>query len=297
MKPSSLRVEVIAIFGPTASGKSAVAEAVAGRLGTDVVSADALQVYRGLEILTNQPARPTRLVGIRDVTESMSLGEYAQLAHDAIDELVAARGAVVVAGGTGLYLRAALAELDIPPVVGDDTRRRWEAVYDTGPEAAFALLVELDPAAAASIHANDRRRVVRALELTEAGSSLAPPSDGLWAGETRRPTLVVGLELSPDELERRIGARADEMLARGVAEEVRAALERPVSRTARQALGLDELASLPPEQARARIVVRTRQYASYQRKWMRRIPGLELVDAERSPEEVADAVLDLARAR
>ena len=109
------RVEVIAIFGPTASGKTAVAEAVAGALGTEVVSADAMQVYRGLPILTNQPERPTRLVGIRSLDEEMSLGAFAVLAHEAIDELVAENGTAVVAGGTGLYLRAALADLDVPP--------------------------------------------------------------------------------------------------------------------------------------------------------------------------------------
>ena len=110
-----MKTEVFAVFGPTASGKSEVAEGLAERLSTEVVSADALQVYRGLPTLTNQPATPTRLVAIRELTEQMSVGEYARLAHDAIDELVAARGAVVVAGGTGLYLRAALADMRLPP--------------------------------------------------------------------------------------------------------------------------------------------------------------------------------------
>ena len=105
---------MIAIFGPTASGKSVVAGAVADELGTEVVSADAMQVYRGLPILTNQPRRPTRLVAIRSLAEEMSVGAYASLAHEAIDELVATAGSVVVAGGTGLYLRAALGELDRP---------------------------------------------------------------------------------------------------------------------------------------------------------------------------------------
>ena len=108
-------VEVIAIFGPTASGKSAVAHALASHLGTEVVSADALQVYRGLPILTNQPAEPTRLIAVRDLSETMSVGEFALLAHEAIDELVSSNDAAVVAGGTGLYLRAALVDLEIPP--------------------------------------------------------------------------------------------------------------------------------------------------------------------------------------
>jgi tRNA dimethylallyltransferase len=138
--------------------------------------------------------------------------------------------------------------------------------------------------------------VVRALELAETGSSLTPTETMLWSQETRRPTLVVGLDVSPAELERRIALRVDRMLVRGAALEATTALAGPVSRTARRALGLEELASLPLDEARARIVLRTRQYAAYQRKWMRRIPGLRLIDGELPAEMVADAILDLARA-
>lgn len=294
---TKLGYEVVAIFGPTASGKSAVARRVADGLGTDVVSADALQVYRGLPILTNQPQEPTRLVGIRNLGESMSLGEYAVLAHDAVDHLVATRGTAVVTGGTGLYLRAALADLEVPPAVEAAARARIERAYDGDPAEAHALLSALDPAAAEAVHVNDRRRVVRALELAAVGATLSPAGDRLWSGETRRPTVIVGLELPKDELERRIAARTDEMIRCGVVEEVRAALRGPVSQTARKALGLDELATLPVADARERIVARTRRYAAYQRKWMRRIPGVVLVDGHRRIEEVADAVLEVARAR
>jgi tRNA dimethylallyltransferase len=293
----TLRPEVVAIFGPTASGKSAVAEIVARRLGTEVVSADALQVYRGLEIVTNQPQEPTRLVGIRALTEPMSVGEYGALAHAEIDELVDANGCAVVTGGTGLYLRSAVADLEIPPAVSDEARQGWERAYDDDAHAAFETLVTVDPTAAAGIHVNDRRRVVRALELAEAGTSLAPPTDALWSEETRRPTVVVGLDVSPTELERRIVVRTDAMFARGVIDEAREALRGGISHTARQALGLEELASLPPDEAHERIVLRTRQYAAYQRKWMRRIPGLVLVDGEQTPSQVADAIIHVARAR
>ncbi len=289
--------EVVAIFGPTASGKSAVAQLIADALDTEVVSADALQVYRGLAILTNQPSEPTRLVGIRDLGETMSVGEYATLAHDAIDDLVTMHGTAVVTGGTGLYLRAALADLEIPPAVDHATRTQLEQVYDDDPDAAYVRVGELDPVAAASVHVNDRRRVVRALELALAGETLAPATNRLWSETTRRPTLVVGLELPGAELERRIDARTDEMIRRGVVDEVRDALRTPVSHTAHKALGLDELATLPVAEARERLVLRTRRYAAYQRKWMRRIPGIVLIDADRPVEQVADAVLDVARSR
>jgi len=289
--------EVIAVFGQTASGKSTVAEALATRLGTEVVSADAFQVYRDLPILTNQPGRPTRLVAIRDLTEEMSVAEYAAIAHREIDELVAANGAAVVAGGTGLYLRAALVELNVPPPPVEGARERLEGLYDTDARSTHLRLAELDPAAAAIVHPNDRRRVVRALELAEQGASLVPREDTLWSMETRRPTLVVGLDMDREALERRIRARTEEMFERGVVAEVRKALERPVSRTAEKTLGLRELAELPPEEALERIVTRTRRYAAYQRKWMRRIPGVVMIDADRPVEQVVDAILDVARAR
>jgi tRNA dimethylallyltransferase len=289
--------EVFAVFGPTASGKTAVAEALADRLGTEVVSTDAMQVYRGLALLTNQPERPTRLVAIRALHEEMSVGEFSRLAHEAVDQLVAGRGTAVVAGGTGLYLRAALCDLQVPPRAAAGRREQLESEYDAGSGDAYDRLVRLDPAAAASVHPNDRRRVIRALELAELGASLVPEEDRLWHGPMRRPTLVAGLEVPAGELERRIAVRTARMFENGVVEEVRKALAGPISKTAAKTLGLDEIASLPAHEAQERIVVRTRQYAAYQRKWMRRIPGIVLLDGTRSPSEVTDAILEVARAR
>jgi tRNA dimethylallyltransferase len=289
---------VLAIFGPTASGKTAVAEAVSDALGGDVVSADSMQVYRGLPILTNQPDRPTRLVAIWDLAYEASVAEYARLAHEAIDEVLDSGRIPVVAGGTGLYLRAALAELAVPPAPQPGARARWDAFYtERGAEAAHGELAERDPAAAAAVHPNDRRRVVRALELAEAGFSLIPPEGRLWSSDVRRPALVFGLDVPKDALERRIEKRTHAMFERGVEQEVRRALAEPLSSTARQVLGLREIAELPREEAIAAIVVRTRQYAAYQRKWMRRIPGLVTVAADRPPDDVAADILEVARAR
>jgi tRNA dimethylallyltransferase len=281
-------VTVIGIFGPTASGKSRVAETVADRLVGEPVSADAMQVYRGLPILTNQS--PARLVAIWPLEREASVGEYAPLAHAAVDEILADGGTPVVVGGTGLYFRAALADLRLPPAPAPGARERWADLYDADPAAAHERLRELDFAAAAAVHENDRRRVVRALELAEAGASLRPEEDRLWNAATRHPTLIVGLDPPKDELERRIVERTHAMFDAGVQDEVRAALAGPVSRTARKTLGLDEVATLPREQAIDAIVARTRRYAAYQRKWMRRIPGLVIVEG-------ADDVVALARAR
>jgi tRNA dimethylallyltransferase len=289
---------VLAIFGPTASGKTAVAEAVADRLGGEVLSADSMQAYRGLPILTAQPERPTRLVGIWPLAHEGSVAEYAQLAHAAIDALIAAGRTPVVTGGTGLYLRAALAELELPPAPSPEQRAQWQELYERlGPERAYGVLSQRDPGAAARLHPNDRRRVVRALELTELGSSLRPAADRLWTSDTRRPTSIVGLAVPRDVLSERIEQRARSMFAAGVVEEARAALAGPISSTAVQALGLRDVAELPQEEALEALVVRTRRYAAYQRKWMRRIPGLVSVNADRPVDDIAHEIVEVASAR
>jgi tRNA dimethylallyltransferase len=289
---------VVAIFGPTASGKTAVAEAVADRLGGEVLSADSMQAYRGLPILTAQPDRPTRLVGIWSLDHEGSVADYARLAHVAIDELVDAGRIPVVAGGTGLYLRAALAELSLPPAPSQEQRARWERAYDRlGPERSYAVLAERDPDAAARLHANDRRRVVRALELTELGSSLSPDADRLWTSETRLTTVVFGLDVPRSVLEERIVRRAHAMFAAGVVDEARRALAGPISATAVRALGLREVAELSRDEALAALVARTRRYAAYQRKWLRRIPGLVSVNADRPVDEITHDIVEVASAR
>jgi tRNA dimethylallyltransferase len=289
---------VIAIFGPTASGKTAVAEAVADRVGGEVVSADSMQAYRGLPILTAQPERRTRLVGIWPLMHEGSVAEYADLAHAEIDGLLAEGRIPIVAGGTGLYLRAALVDLGLPPAPPAELRTHWERLYDRlGPERARRVLAERDPDAAARVHANDRRRVVRALELTELGSSLRPDADHLWTDEMRRETIVFGLDVPRHVLLERIERRARGMFDAGVVEEARAALQGGVSSTAIHALGLREVVELSRDDALEALIVRTRRYAAYQRKWLRRIPGLVSVNANRSAEEVADEIVEVARAR
>ena len=290
--------KVLAIFGPTASGKTAVADAVAERIGGEVLSADSMQAYRGLPILTAQPERPTRLVAIWELSHEGSVAEFAQLAHGEVDALLAAGKTPVVAGGTGLYLRAALVELGLPPAPPSELRERWEQLYDRlGAERAHEVLAERDPEAAAHIHANDRRRVVRALELTELASSLRPESDRLWTEDVRHDTVVFGLEVPRDVLLARIEQRAQQMFDAGVVEEARRALAGDISSTAIHALGLREVVELPRREALEALTLRTRRYAAYQRKWMRRIPGLVSVNADRPSDEVADEIVEVARTR
>jgi tRNA dimethylallyltransferase len=287
--PAPASKHVLAVFGPTASGKTAVAGILRDRCGATVVSADSAALYQGIPVLTATPGYPALLVGVVPLAEEVSVGRYQQLAHAAID----GAEAPLVVGGTGLYFRAALSELSIPP---RGRREHWQDEVDRlGPEAAHALLAERDPPAAARVHANDRRRVVRALELAEAGHSLAPADDRLWTDDTRYPTTIVALDLPLHELDRRIAARTTAMAAAGAADEARSAWAQPLSDTARNVLGLEEFATLPLDEAVERVTLATTRLARYQRKWLRRMRGVVTLDANRPPEEIAADIVALGR--
>ena len=293
---------LLAIFGPTGVGKTALALALAGELRARgaqpvAVSADALQVYRGLETLTGvagpaeQARLEHRLVSILPVDARFSAGEYAELAHAEIDGLIAAGRTPIVVGGTGLYLRAALADLDLRPPPPAELRARWEHELEArGPQALHAELAREAPWAAARIDPADRSRLVRALELLELGE-LEPPSgpNRLWTQDTRHPTRLIGLTMEREALYARIEARVDAMVAAGAQAEVRAAAAAGASDTARKALGFEELLRGDVEAMKRR----TRNLAKRQLTWMRRLPGVELVDLTgRAPEDVAGALLE-----
>ena len=285
---------VLALFGPTASGKTAVAGLIRERLGAEIVSADSAALYDGLPVITAAPDYPARLVGVVPLSDDVSVGEYQRLAHAAIDEC----DVPLVVGGTGLYFRAALSSLELPPPPAPGRRAFWQDEYDRlGAEAAHAALAERDSAAATRVHENDRKRVVRALELSETGHSLAPERDRLWTEDARLPTTIVTLELTLDELDRRIEKRTRAMAAAGAANEAREAWAHPLSNTARKVLDLEQFATLPEDEAVAAVAQATRRLARYQRKWLRRMPGVVRLDGNRSAAEVADEIIALGRER
>jgi tRNA dimethylallyltransferase len=285
---------VLALFGATASGKTAVAGLLRERLGAEVVSADSAALYESLPVITAAPDYPARLVGIIPLDQDVSVGQYQRLAHEAIDE----SALPLVVGGTGLYFRAALSALELPPPAPSERRAFWQQEYDRlGPEGAHAALAARDVAAATRVHANDRKRVVRALELAEVGQSLAPPEDRLWTTDTRLPTTIVGLDVPLDVLDRRIEERTWAMAAAGAAAEARRAWSGPLSETARKVLGLEQFATLPEGEAVAAVTVATKRLARYQHKWLRRLPGAVRVDGNRAPSEVADEIVALGRER
>jgi tRNA dimethylallyltransferase len=291
--------DVLAIFGPTGVGKTALALALARRLrehGEDpvAVSADALQVYRGLEIVTGvasaaeQAELEHRLVSFLPITETFSAGRYAELAHAEIDGLLAAGRTPIVVGGTGLYLRAALADLDLRPPPPAGRREALMAELDRdGPEALHARLAAVAPEAAATIDPRDRHRIVRVLELDGAPAPTGPDS-ALWTTATRRPTRLIALSMEREALYARIDARVDAMVAAGATQEVRAAEAAGASATARKALGFDELLAGDVEA----MAARTRRYAKRQLTWLRKLPDVEHVDlTDRAPVDVAAELL------
>jgi len=264
------------------------------------VSADALQVYQGLETLTGVPGPHDRarlehrLVSFLPVDASFSAGQYAELAHAEIDALLDAGERPIVVGGTGLYLRAALAELSLRPPPPEGMRERWLAELERrGAPALHGVLRERAPWAAGEIDPTDRQRIVRALELLDAGELEPQTEDSeLWTDEMRRSTLLAGLVMDREQLYARIDARVDAMLAAGAQEEVRRARATGASPTARKALGFEELLSGDVESMKRR----TRNYARRQLTWMRKLAAVHTIDMTgRSPAAVAADVLGLWR--
>jgi tRNA dimethylallyltransferase len=230
------------------------------------------------------------LVGFVDVRGEFSAGRFATLAHAEIDQLLTEGRRPIVVGGTGLYLHAALADLDLRPPVPPEVR--GEVEREIAARGSEAIHGELDPDVAATVHPRDRKRVARALELQRAG--IAPPlgSGQLWTANLRRPTVLVGLTIDREELSRRIAARVEEMVAAGAVEEVRRAAEAGASRTARAALGFEELLAGDLE-----AVERAhRAYARRQLTWMRKMPGVELIDRTRRDDcSVAEQIVAALR--
>jgi tRNA dimethylallyltransferase len=298
--PAGHPTEVIALFGPTGVGKTGAAIALADLLRVRkerpiAISADALQVYRGIETLTGAATREEqtrlehRLLSFVPIEREFSAGEFMPLAHAEIDAALVAGRRPIVVGGTGLYLRAALTDLSLKPPPPRELRARIEReLAEHGPEAMHATL---GPAAAATIEPTDRSRIVRALELAEMGEEdrEAPEESQLWTAETRRPTLLFGLTMEREALYERIDARVEAMVAAGAADEVNR-LVRAASRTARKALGFDELLSGDVEAMKRR----TRNYAKRQLTWMRKLPNVHLIDTTgRGPLDTAAEIVRL----
>ena len=281
---------VVAIVGPTAAGKTSLSLALAHRLGGEVVNADSMQLYRGMDIGTAK-LRPEQREGVPhhaldlwDVTEPASVAEYQRVARAAIDS-AAARGRVpLLVGGSGLYVRAVLERFEFP---GTDAELRAELEAELaahGPAPLYARLAERDPAAAARILPSNGRRIVRALEVVQL-------TGGPFAAELPEPTpyypaVHIGVDVGTAELDERIERRVERMWADGLVDEVRA-LERVGlrhGRTASRALGYQQLlrhlaGGCTEDEARRATVAETRRFVRRQRSWFRRDPRITWLDA------------------
>ncbi|MCE7027046.1 tRNA (adenosine(37)-N6)-dimethylallyltransferase MiaA [Jiella avicenniae] len=279
------KIEAILIAGPTASGKSRLAVELAERHGGVVVNADSLQVYDGLKILTARPSDedlgrvPHRLYGHVDPRSDYSAGAYLRDAERVLEDLRRQGLLPIFCGGTGLYFKALLGLLDPMPEVPATIREKWRArLADEGPEALHAELARLDPATAGRLSPRDGQRIVRALEVREAGGASL---SGLQGGEGKAlvdPDRARMIVLTPDraELRQRIAGRFETMLEAGAIDEVRAfeATYPDAGATAGKAIGLAELSSyikgdVAYGEACVRAVTRTRQYAKRQETWFR----------------------------
>lgn len=292
---------VVALVGATASGKSALAIAVAEHLGdVEIVSVDAMQVYRGMDIGTAKPSAAERaavahhVIDVADPSDDYAVARYQRDARAALDDIAAREKRALLVGGTGLYLRAVVDQLEIPGQF-PEVRAELDAESDT--VALHRRLVAVDPVAAARMEPTNRRRVVRALEVSVgSGRPFSSFGPGL---DTYAPTPVamVGLQVSRPVLDTRIDARYAAQLEAGFLDEVRVLSEKPLSRTARQALGYKELldhleGSRSLDDAVDLARQRTRRFARRQERWFRRDPRITWVDATNNPSAAFALVLE-----
>jgi tRNA dimethylallyltransferase len=295
---------VVAVVGPTASGKSALGVDVALRLGGEVVNADAFQLYRGMDVGTAKPTAqergglPHHLLDVLDIGEEASVAVYQQHAAAVLAD-IAARGArAVLVGGSGLYVRAVLDGLQVPPTDPAVRARLEDELATLGAPALHARLAARDPAAAAAILTSNGRRVVRALEVNEITGApfRASLPDGVYAA----PAVQVGLHVPREVLDGRIAVRVDRMWRSGFVQEVRALERRGLrdSRTAGRALGYAQIlrmlaGEITEEEAKAETVAATRRFARRQESWFRRDPRVTWLPFD-AP-DLSERVLALAR--
>ena len=295
------RPPILVILGATASGKSAVADAVARRTGAEILSVDSMQVYRGMDVGTAKPTAADRAavtyhgLDVVDPAEAYTVARFVELADAAIAD-AAARGVPLVAtGGTPLYYKALFDGLFDGPPADPAVRDALKAVPA---DELHRRLAAVDPVTAARLHANDQRRVVRGLEVFQLTGRPISSFQTEWADPVpRHPAVWVGLTWDKEALNRRINARAKQMVAAGWVDEVRALLDRgPFSQTAGEAAGYAELIDhvrgrLSIDEAVERVKIATRQLARRQTKWFRRFPGVTWLPGDRPVEVNAEAAV------
>ena len=301
-----------AIVGPTAVGKSDLAELVAQELSCPVISIDAMQVYRGMDIGTAKTpvaARrvPLEMVDVVEPSEDYSAQRFQQDARVCVEASLITSGFAVLCGGTGLYLDAVIDEMDFPAgETGSSARAHYQAIADVrGSQALWELLEERDHPSAQLIHPNNTRRVIRALEMLDNGSSYAEQSSGLHVHRPHYDCDIWALTMDRECLYRRIDQRVDRMFECGLVAEVESLRARGLSleRTAGQAIGYKEIleacdGSSSLEDAAERIKQRSRHYAKRQLSWFRRDARTRWIDLDTtSLSEACDLIVSTAQSK
>lgn len=298
---------LIAIVGPTSSGKSTLAELIATELRTSVVSVDAMQVYRGMDIGTAkvpvaERSCPLLMVDVADIRQNYSVKLFQRDARQCVDQLLAQGKVPVLCGGTGLYLNAIVNDMRFPAgEMEGGTRRSYEQLLaQRGEGELFELLRTRDEQSAQLIHPHNTRRVIRALEMLDEGTSYAQHHEGLKQMPQLYDVRIWGIDIDRAELYRRIDRRADEMFERGLVDEVRSLCDKGLleSKTARQAIGYKEVLEALPgkismDRAREMVKVRTRHYAKRQISWFRHDKRVRWVSVTDPRETAARIVVDL----
>ncbi|GAA0381272.1 tRNA (adenosine(37)-N6)-dimethylallyltransferase MiaA [Micromonospora gifhornensis] len=291
---------VLAVVGPTAAGKSALSIALAHALDGEVVNADSMQLYRGMDIGTakltvaERDGVPHHLLDIWEVTEPASVAEYQALARAAVDDILARGRVPLLVGGSGLYVRAVLEQFEFPGTDPALRARLENELATVGPAPLYARLREADPVAAAGILPGNGRRIVRALEVIELTG--APFTAALPEPTPYYPAVQIGVDLDTARLDERIAVRVDRMWADGLVAETRRLVERglPEGRTASRALGYQQVlrmltGELTETEARDDTVRATRRFVRRQRSWFRRDPRIHWLDSA-EPTLVEDAL-------
>ena len=312
LEPMAEAVPILVITGQTASGKERLAVEVAARVGGEILSADSMKVYRGMDIGTAKPspeqrrAVPHHVMDVADPGETFSTARWLELAAAAIDDVHARGRTPIVSGGTPLYLKALLEGLFEGPSADASIRARLrEEAKERGAPALHERLSEIDPAAARRIHPNDLRRIVRALEVWERTGTPISELQRQWGSRaTAYRPLVAAIRRDSGDLARRIAERVGRMLDAGLIDEVRALAARPegLAKGPRQALGYAEVlhfldGRLSEGELAPAIVAHTRQFARRQMTWLKRFEGVEWLDAAPGTDAaaLADRVVDLWR--
>jgi len=304
------QLPLIFIVGPTACGKSEISFPLAIDGHAEIISCDALQVYREINIASDKPSAsilaqvPHHLINMVSVTEEFNVAQYRKLALKAMDEIASRGKQVIIVGGSGMYMSILLDGIFEEMPVNEELKEQLDQeLAQLGSAVLHERLKDLDPVAAARIHPNDPQRILRALSVVQSSgvplSNLQPKRDGLWG---KRPVVIIGLNRSREELYERVEARIDSMFTKGLVNEIKAISDLPLSQTAQKLIGIPEVLGYlrheyDLERAKYLMKLNTRHYVKRQLTWFRRDKRLQWIELsqEKSTSQTLEMIKGMIR--